>query len=89
MGECDPGSQRKIGTDNAVATIEILLFREHVHRTALASGVSALATGQFGHHAIGVHPTGQHVAMVAVGGDDGILLVEEACMPTTTASWPM
>jgi len=47
----------------------MLLDREHVHRAALALGIAALAAGELGHHAFRVHAAGQHVAVVAVGGD--------------------
>ena len=35
------------------------------------------AAGQFGHHAFGIHARGQHMAMVAIGGDH---LVAAACV---------
>ena len=50
--------------------IEILLHREHVHRAALALGIAMAASGEFGHHALGVHARGEHVAVIAIGGDD-------------------
>ena len=34
------------------------------------------AAGQFRHHALGIHAGGQHVAVVAVAGDDGIALFQ-------------
>jgi hypothetical protein len=45
-----------------------------------------LAAGEFGHHTLGVHPAGQHVAVVAISGDDLITRFQHICMPMTTAS---
>ena len=42
----------------------------------LPLGIAAPPAGQFGHDALGVHAGGQHVAMVAVGGDDLVALLE-------------
>jgi hypothetical protein len=53
----------------------MLLAREHVHRAALALGITALAPGQLGHHALRVHAAGQHVAVVAIGGDHLVALL--------------
>ena len=44
-----------------------------MHRAALALAEPALAARQLGHHALGVEPHDQHVTMVAVAGDLGIL----------------
>ena len=55
--------------------IEVLLDREHVHRAALALGIAVAAPGELGHHALGVHADGEHVAVVAIGGDDLIALL--------------
>src|SRR3546814_20967157 len=56
--------------------VEVLLARKHVHRAALALGVSAGAARQLRHHAARVHAGGEHVAVVAVARDDGVALVE-------------
>jgi hypothetical protein len=55
---------------------ETLLHGKHVHGAALALGIAAAAPGQFGHHALGVHAAGQHVAMIAVPGDDLVALLQ-------------
>ena len=47
-----------------------------MHGAALAPGVAAAAAGQLGHHALGVHAAGQHVAVVAIGGDDLVALLD-------------
>ena len=69
VGEGEARADRHVGADDAVAAVEVLLLREHVHRPALAAGVSARPAGQLRHHALRVHAAGQHVAVVAVGGD--------------------
>jgi hypothetical protein len=73
MGEGDAGAERHLGADDAVAAVEILLLAEHVHGAALALGIAAAASGEFSHHALGIHPAGEHVAVVAIAGDNGIL----------------
>ena len=47
-----------------------------MHRAALALGVAAAAAGQLGHDAFGVHAAGQHVAVVAIGGDHLVAVLE-------------
>jgi hypothetical protein len=59
-----------------VAAVEILLLAEHVHGAALALGIAAAASGQFSHHAVGIHPASQHVAVVAVSGYDLVALLQ-------------
>src|SRR4051794_1569782 len=55
---------------------EVLLPAEHVHGTALAFGIAAAASGQFGHHAFGIHPGGKHMPVVAVSCYDLFPLFE-------------
>ncbi len=38
--------------------------------------IAVLAAGQLGHHAFGVHPAGEHVAVIAIAGNDLIALLE-------------
>src|SRR5712691_13703 len=76
VGEGDAGSDRALRADDAVAAVEVLLDREHVHRAALALGIAAAAAGELGHHALRVHAAGEHVAVVAVAGDDLIPLLD-------------
>ena len=76
VGEGEAGAERDLRADDAVAAVEFLLPAEHVHGAALALGIAAAASGQLGHHALGVHAAGQHVAVVAVAGDDLIALLE-------------
>ncbi len=46
--------------------------REHVHRAALALGDAGGAARQLGHDDVGIDAVGQHVAMVAIAGDDRV-----------------
>src|SRR6185436_56355 len=76
VGEGQTRSERDLGTDDAVTTIEILFHAEHVHGAALALGIAAPASGELGHHAVGFHATCQHVAVVTVSGYDLIALLQ-------------
>src|SRR5207302_4048230 len=76
MGEGKPGAERDLRADDAMAAEEPLLGREHMHRAALALGIAVLATGEFRHHPFRVHAAGQHVAVIAVAGDDGVTGLE-------------
>ncbi len=70
IGEGEAGAERRRRADDAVTAIEVLLDREHVHRAAFALGVAVAAAGQLGHHPLRLHAGGEHVAVVAIGGDD-------------------
>src|SRR4029450_12150627 len=74
VGEAEAGAEWDLAADDAVAPVKALLALKHVHRAALALGIATTPPGQLGHHALGVHAAGQHVAVVAVGGDDGVAL---------------
>ena len=69
VGEREACAEGDLRADDAVAAVEMLLLGEHVHRAALALAEAAAASGQLGHDALGVEAAGQHVAVVAVGGD--------------------
>jgi hypothetical protein len=49
---------------------EALLHRKHVHGAALALGITAAAAGELRHDAFGVHVASEHVAVIAIAGDD-------------------
>ena len=63
-------AQRHLRPDDAVPAVKRRRHIEHVHRAALALGRAANAPGQLGHHGIRVHARRQHMAVVAVAGDD-------------------
>ena len=69
VSQSQASPQGHLRAHNAVATVEVLFFAEHMHRAALALGVSPLTPRQLGHHAFRVHSTGQHMAVIAVGCD--------------------
>src|SRR3546814_21016402 len=54
-----------------------MLDAEHRNRTALALGNTGLASGQLGHDDLWVDTIGPHVAMVAIAGDDAVLVAVE------------
>src|SRR6185437_6462233 len=76
VGESEPGAERNLGADDAVAAEKVLLLAEHVHGAALALGIAAVPAGQLGHHALGFHAAGQHMAVVTVSGYDLIALLQ-------------
>ena len=69
VGEGESRAERHVGADDSVAAVEFALEAEHVHRAALALGMAADPAGEFGHHPVRIHAAGEHVAVVAVGGD--------------------
>ena len=71
--EGEPGAERDLGADDAVAAVESVLDAEHVHRAALALGDAGCAAGQLGHDHFGVDAVSEHVAVVAIAGDDAVL----------------
>src|SRR3546814_7989334 len=66
-------AERHLRADDAMAAVEFMLDAEHVHRTALAAGDARFPAGQFRHDDIGIDAIGQHVAMVAIAGDEAVL----------------
>ena len=76
VGEGDAGAQRHVGADDAVPSIEVPLLGEHMHRAALALGVAALPPRQLRHDALGVHAGAEHVAVVAIGCNDLVALLD-------------
>ena len=72
--EGQTGTQWHLRAHYAVAAVEMFLFREHMHRAALALGIAPDAARQFGHNTLGIHPAGQHMAVVAIGGDPLVAL---------------
>ena len=47
-----------------------------MHRAALAFGIAVASAGQLGHHALGLHAGGEHMAVIAIGGDDLVALAD-------------
>ena len=57
-------------------TVHVVGYIEEVHRSTLALGASIDASEEFGHSDLGIQTTGQCMAMIPVGGDDGIVGLE-------------
>src|SRR5712671_6948452 len=76
VGEGKPGAERDLGRHDAVAAVESAGDAEHMHRAALALGIAVAPAGQFRHHAFRVHAAGQHMAVVAVAGDDLVAFLD-------------
>jgi hypothetical protein len=76
IGEGDAGAERRRGADDAVAAVELLLHGEHVHGAALPLGVAVAAAGQLGHDVFRVHAAAQHVAVIAIGGDHLVAVLD-------------
>src|SRR5215472_5811318 len=70
VGEGDTGAERRRRAHDAVPAVEIPLDREHVHGAAFAFGVAMAASGKLSHHALRLHAGREHMAMIAIGGDD-------------------
>src|ERR1700722_16504762 len=75
VGEGEPRAERDLRADDAMAAVEVLGLAEHVHRAAFALGIAAAASGQLGHHTLGVHSAGQHMPVIAVSGYDLVALL--------------
>src|SRR5690606_25230592 len=73
-GEGEAGAGRDLGADDAVAAVEAVLVTEHVHGAALAGGEAAAAAGELGHDALGIHAEHQHMAVIAIAGDRGVVV---------------
>src|SRR5690606_36322340 len=74
LAEGKAGAKRDAGADNAMPAEEVGLAREHMHGAALALGIATLAARKFGHHAFRIHAADEHMTVVAVRGDLGILI---------------
>ena len=72
--ECEARADGHLGADDAVTAVEVSFAAEHVHGAALALGIAALASRKLRHDAFRVHAAGQHMAMIAVAGDNRIVL---------------
>ena len=77
-GERHAGGERQVAADDPVAAHEAVLEVEHVHRAAAAVRDAVLAAEQLGHHAVGIGPAGQRVAVRAVGRDQVVLVAQRA-----------
>ena len=89
-GEGDAGGDGDVAADDGVAAQEARLGVEEVHRAALALGAAGGLAQHLGHAGAGIHAAGQGVAVVAIGGDDVVVVPERGQSdPTATGSCPL
>ena len=75
-GEGDAGGDAQLTADDGVAAHEVELRAEQMHGPALALAAAGGLAHQFGHHFVAAHASGQGLAMVAVVGDDVIIVAQ-------------
>ena len=73
-------AKRHLRAHNAVSAQKALLGIKHMHRAAFALRNAGLAPGQFRHDHLGLDPVGEHVAVVAIAGDDAVAIVVESAL---------
>jgi hypothetical protein len=76
-GVGEAGAERDLAADDAVAAPEIARRVEVVHRAALALGAAGVFAVVLRHHLVHAHADGERVAVVAVGGDDVVVLAHD------------
>ena len=72
MLEGQASAQADLRADDPVPAVKSVLYREHVHRSALAARNAGSAAGQLGHDDVGVDAVSQHMAVIAIAGDDAV-----------------
>ena len=75
-GQREPHGDGQVTAHDGVSPHEALLHVEQVHGSALAAAGARDLAHQLGHHGIRGHAPGQRVAVVAVVGDDIVVLAE-------------
>ena len=73
----EPGAERHLAADDAVAAPEIAGGIEEMHRAAFSLGASRGLPVELGHERVHLHPDGDGVSVVAVRGDDMVVLAHE------------
>ena len=66
-------AERGLACDDAVASPEVFVRCEEMHRTALALRATGLFPIHFGHALVHAHSDGEGMSMIAVGGDEVIV----------------
>ena len=89
-GEGDAGGDAQLAADDGVAAHEIQFVAEQVHGAALAIAAPGGLAHQLGHDLLATYATGQRLTVIAVVGDDVIVLAEGVLIaPTAMASSPL
>jgi hypothetical protein len=65
-----------VAADDPMAAQEVVLAAEQVHRAALAARDAIGAAEQLGHDGAGGYAAGDRLGVVAVGGDDVVIVAE-------------
>ncbi len=73
--ESDARSQRNLPAHDAVASEEVVLLAEHVHRASFALHAARDLAEQFCHHLPGRHAKGDGMHVVTVGGNHLVALL--------------
>ena len=76
--ERDAGADREVAADDPPAAEEVALDVEQVHRAAAPVRAAVDATEQLGHDCVGVDAAREREAVVAVGGDQHVVLLHRA-----------
>ena len=70
-------TERNLPADDAVTAIKMLLHVEEMHRTALAARAAGDFAEEFRHAGIRIDAAREGVAVIAVGGDDRVVVVKD------------
>lgn len=74
--ERDACRQRQMPADNRIAAPEVVIARREVHRAAFAAADAGALAHHLGHQGFGVDAARQRNAVIAISGDDVILLAQ-------------
>src|SRR4051794_6305585 len=73
-GKREAAGQRNVSPDNGVTAVHVPWFVEVMHRAAKAAGHAGLFSEELGHASVGRCSTRQRVGVIAVSGDDVIVI---------------
>ena len=72
------GGEREVAADDAVAAVEAVLDVEEVHRAALPFREAGGLAEELGHDAAGIGAEDERVGVVAIAGEDDVVLAQRA-----------
>lgn len=73
-GECEASAEGDLCSDDAVSAKHVVSFVEHVHGAAFAFCATADPAVHFSHAVFGFHASSEGVSVIAVCGDDGVIV---------------